>query len=364
MGWGYYGNFAPYVPVAQKKAQAVKHAASVASKAGRKPSPVVIQGKITKTFWGNSWCQNLEAYSDYSNRLPRGATYVRNGSVVDLQISEGMISAIVAGSSPYHISIAIQGLLPTQWKDVKRECAGQIGSLVELLQGKLSKSVMEIVSRKGTGLFPKPNEIKMRCSCPDSAGLCKHLAAVMYGIGARLDQQPELLFKLRKVDHLELIADAGQAPLKGRKTTKTKTIAANNLADVFGIEMVEADLPKASAAKTKATGRKAKTVAEPLVAEPVTKIKTSQRKNVKPAKVVSVKSPAVSALPAVADTRTRRAVKSAATGKTTAKSKSAPETASPRKGTKSGAVKKQPAVLKPRSLARSAKPGESGEAVS
>ena len=208
--------------------------------------PILIDGRvIAKTFWGKAWCENLESYSDFENRLPRGRTYVRNGSVVHLEIQPGRISALVSGSELYSVEITISSLPDPHWKCVKSQCAGQIGSLVELLQGRLSRSVMDVVTQRGGGLFPKPAEIKMTCSCPDWAGMCKHVAAVMYGVGARLDDKPELLFLLRKVDHLELIAGAvDSAPIAGAgKSRGKKTIAARDLADVFGIEMAEPETP-------------------------------------------------------------------------------------------------------------------------
>lgn len=206
MGW--YYNYRPYVSVAKRRQQA-QHEMEKRRKRGLPVSPVAIAGRtIAHTFWGKAWCDNLESYSDYANRLPRGRTYVRNGSVVHLEIQPGKISALVSGSELYTVEITITALSDSHWNSLKRECSGQIGSLVELLQGRLSKSVMDLVTQRDKGLFPKPAEIKMKCSCPDWAGVCKHIAAVMYGIGARLDEKPELLFVLRKVDHLELIAGA------------------------------------------------------------------------------------------------------------------------------------------------------------
>jgi uncharacterized Zn finger protein len=230
--------FRPYVPVAQRRAQAAREVAK-RRKMGQAITPVTIEGRtIAHTFWGKAWCDNLESYSDYENRLPRGRTYVRNGSVVDLQIQPGKITALVSGSSLYKISINIAAVPEEQWRRIKARCAGQIGSLVELLQGRLSQSVMDVVTAHGDGLFPKPSEIKMKCSCPDWAGLCKHLAAVIYGVGARLDQQPELLFVLRGVDHLELIKEA--VPHAGKKTrTGKKTLKQSEVADVFGIELAD-----------------------------------------------------------------------------------------------------------------------------
>lgn len=231
--WDY--EYPKYVSVAERKAKAQ----AALTKLGREAAPVVIEGrKITSTFWGNAWCKNLESYSDFSNRLPRGRSYARNGSVIDLHIEPGEIEARVMGSRLYTVRVRIKPVATASWSDVKSRCAGQIASMVELLQGKLSKSVMEVVTCRDGGLFPKPREIEMDCSCPDYAGMCKHIAAVMYGIGARLDAAPELLFKLRQVDHLELITGATEAPIvdAGGDSSDRITLAADALADVFGIE--------------------------------------------------------------------------------------------------------------------------------
>jgi uncharacterized Zn finger protein len=241
MGW--YYDYRPYVSVAQRRQQAMREMEKRRKK-GLAVSPVVISGRIiARTFWGKAWCENLESYSDFANRLPRGRTYARNGSVVHLEIQPGKISAIVSGSELYNVAISISSLPGPHWKRVKGQCAGKIGSLVELLQGRLSQNIMDVVTQRGAGLFPKPAEIQMKCSCPDWAGMCKHVAAVMYGIGARLDERPDLLFVLRKVDHLELIAGAvdGVPAAKEGKSRGKKTIAAAELADVFGIEMAEGE---------------------------------------------------------------------------------------------------------------------------
>jgi uncharacterized Zn finger protein len=232
----YWSHFKPYVPVAKRRADAQREVKKLAKK-GQKIMPVQIEGRtIANTFWGKAWCDHLESYSDFSNRLPRGRTYARNGSVVDLQIEPGKVTSLVSGSSLYRITIKIKPLDRVCWRDVKSKCGGQIGSLVELLQGKLSKSVMEIVTHRDGGLFPKPREIEMSCSCPDYAGMCKHIAATLYGVGHRLDHQPELLFKLRQVDHLDLITQAA-TPITKSRTSAQKTIAIEQLGDVFGIEL-------------------------------------------------------------------------------------------------------------------------------
>jgi uncharacterized Zn finger protein/DNA-binding XRE family transcriptional regulator len=210
-------------------------------KQGLTVQPVEIEGrKIARTFWGEAWCNHLESFSDYANRLPRGRTYVRNGSVCHLEISGGEIKAVVSGSSLYDVKISIRELPREKWNIVTGRCSGKIGSLLELLQGKLSNGVMAIVTDRDEGLFPLPGDIQMHCSCPDWAVMCKHVAAVLYGVGARLDRSPEFLFVLRGVDHGELItanAAAATSITKGR-STDGKQIAESDLEDLFGIEMV------------------------------------------------------------------------------------------------------------------------------
>jgi uncharacterized Zn finger protein len=239
MSWDYYG-WRPYVSVGQKRANAARELAKLAKKSGQAPSPVVVDGrKIASTFWGKAWCDNLEAYSDYENRLPRGRTYVRNGSVVDLRIAEGNVTARVAGSELYRIEIKIKPLAPSLWKSIQTECAGKIDSLIELLQGKLSAAVMEIVTRRERGLFPTPKEIDLDCSCPDWADLCKHVAASLYGVGAKLDQNPALLFLLRGVDPADLISNASAAEAVRQTTAPggAPAMSESEVADVFGIEL-------------------------------------------------------------------------------------------------------------------------------
>ena len=234
---GYYNGWAPYVSVAERRRKAAKKVAAMQKK-GRTVNPVNIEGRtIARTFWGKAWCDNLESYSDYSNRLPRGRTYVRNGSVVDLQIGKGEIAALVSGSSLYTVKIGIHALDKPRWKTIIEHCSGQIDSLVELLQGKFSRGVMEIVTCKERGLFPSPKAISMDCSCPDSATMCKHVAAVLYGVGARLDEQPELFFLLRNVDHSELITAAGTATTVVCTTKPDKVLKSDDLSGIFGIDV-------------------------------------------------------------------------------------------------------------------------------
>ena len=252
-----FWSYRPYVPVAKRRAQAAKEVEKLKKK-GRTIHPVVLEGrKIAQSFWGKAWCDNLERYSDFENRLPRGRTYVRNGSVVDLQIARGSVRALVSGSDIYEVKIDIALAAPERWKAICRDCAGSIGSLVELLKGKLSKNVMERVCRENDGLFPAPRDIKMSCTCPDWADMCKHVAATLYGAGARLDSAPELLFTLRGVDSAELIASAGaDDPLSQTGASSKRILADDDVAALFGIEM--APPPLSAAPPTKKAGKRAK----------------------------------------------------------------------------------------------------------
>ncbi len=333
-----YG-WTPYVPVAERRAKAAKEMHKLAKK-GQTVYPVKIEGRsIAKTFWGKAWCDNLERYSDYANRLPRGRTYVRNGSVVDLQIRPGRIEAWVSGSELYRVEIEIKPLAKAQWKALCADCAGAIDSLVELLQGRLSKGVMERICAKGTGLFPSPSEIKLDCSCPDWADMCKHVAAVLYGIGARLDAQPELLFTLRYVDEKELLAQAAKdLPFASHKPGEA-ALEGEDLADLFGLDMVEPspEAPKAKARATKAapknpSSKTPKTKPE-LPAPKVSAAKTVKRKTSKsqanPAKALKSKPTKGAKAPAPSKetpAKARSLAKSVAAAKPSAKGAGQSET--------------------------------------
>jgi uncharacterized Zn finger protein len=245
MRWGWEAK--PYVSVAGKRLRAQKAAEALEQK-GQKLNPVQANGRaIARSFWGKAWCENLESYSDYANRLPRGRTYMRNGSVVDFQIVPGEIRALVSGGDLYRITIKIQPIKKAEWKTLKNDCAGRVGSLIDLLQGKLSAQVMEIITRRETGLFPRPIEIGLNCSCPDWAGMCKHVAATLYAVGARLDESPELLFVLRGADHLELVTAATESVTMGIASADgSAALSGENLEEVFGIEIEPTSLSAVS----------------------------------------------------------------------------------------------------------------------
>ena len=293
----YYG-WKPYVPVAVRRQKAEK-AAAKARKSGADHSPIEpYRGAIAKTFWGKAWCENLEAYSDYANRLPRGRTYVRNGSVLDLKISEGEVQAQVMGSRIYKVAVKVTAVPVSQWQAIGTDCAGSIDSLVELLQGKLSKAVMARICTPRTGLFPAQKEIDFSCSCPDWASMCKHVAAVLYGVGARLDQQPELLFRLRRVDAKDLVSQAGAGLPKSKKgPAASKVLDDSMLADVFGIEMDVTESPK-----QKTTPRKKPTITKGITTNGSNSTKAIAPEKLKKTtlsrKAVTAKKPLASKQPA------------------------------------------------------------------
>ena len=251
--------WAPYVPVAEQRARA-RRAMDKLKKKGKHIQPIELEGRtIARSFWGKGWCDHLESFSDFANRLPRGRRYARNGSVCHLEIRPGHVEAIVSGSEFYYVTIGITQLKAATWKSIKAKCAGQIGSMLELLQGKLSREVMGVVTERDHGLFPKPHEIDLDCSCPDWATMCKHVAAALYGVGHRLDHQPDLLFLLRDVDATELIAT--EIVLPGREVT-SDVLADEALSDIFGIDLDTEDdtftvpkVPKKKAAKPKQSTR-------------------------------------------------------------------------------------------------------------
>lgn len=254
----YYG-FPPYVPVAQRRAKAARKLEQLKKKTPG-IQPVVLEDRtLARTWWGKSWNQNLERYADYSNRIGRGRSYVRHGAVLDLKIEPGKVRALVQGSQaqPYKIEIAIAALDQKTWVRLRNSATGQLDSLADLLAGKFPKSLQELFFAKGQGLFPEPKEIRFDCSCPDWASMCKHVAATLYGVGARLDENPDLFFKLRKIEVDELITQAVKSTTRSllakARTKSAEVIADADLTEVFGIELED----RGKAAKSRPKRRQA-----------------------------------------------------------------------------------------------------------
>lgn len=313
----YYGYQWPkYVTVAQRRRKTRRKMDQLRKK-GMNIQPIEIEGrKIARTFWGKAWCDHMESLGDFENRLPRGRTYVRNGSVCHLDIKKGRVTALVSGSSLYKIEVKVSTLPKVKWNRIKRQCTGQFGSLIELLQGSLSAGVMQVVTDPAEGLFPSASEIRLDCDCPDWAHLCKHLAAVLYGVGARLDESPELLFLLRGVKHHDLIdgrLDRAVASATGRGGRR-RTVHSDDLGEVFGIDLEETSVAETGAGKTtskshgKKTPKKTKVTAKPKSPKKkpaASTIKKAAKKKAAPKKkTFAKKKPAV-----------RRATKKKSTGK-------------------------------------------------
>lgn len=235
--WGDY----EYVPVAKKRQDAQK-ALEKLKKIRPDIRPVVITGnKVAKTWWGNAWNKNLEAYADFSNRIGRGRAYVRNGFVLDLQIDAELVTAIVAGSgrNPYNVTIEIKALSSAKWKKITEVCGRSIANIDQLAQGKFPEELEILFTQKGEGLFPSPKEIEFSCDCPDWADMCKHVAAVLYGVGARLDEDPTLFFKLRNIEIEALIKKSIEEKmdnmLKNFENKTQRVIADADISGLFGI---------------------------------------------------------------------------------------------------------------------------------
>jgi len=263
------GYWKPYVPVAKRRAKAQAQA-DKAIKSGKALEPIVITSRaIATTFWGKAWCKNLETYSDYQNRLPRARAYVRNGSVIDLKILPGQVMAEVIGSRRYHVEISISPVPQAQWHDLVKDCTGSINSLIELLQGQFSDAVMQRLCAPNKGLFPTSEHIRFVCSCPDWANMCKHVGATLYGVGARLDTDPKLLFALRQVDINDLLIISGSDITNPQKSPATSRVLSNDaLSALFDIDMTGIETPPVApkrglgpAVKKKAKAAKRQTTA-------------------------------------------------------------------------------------------------------
>ena len=275
---GYWDYYPPYVSVAEKRAKAARKLKQL-KKRNPDIKPILLEGTaIARTWWGKSWNLNLERYADYSNRIGRGRSYVRHGAVLDLQIDAGKVESLVQGtkSKPYSVSVKIKSVNKKIWQDIKSACEGKLDSLQELLAGKFPKALDVIFMAQGEGLFPTPKEIEFSCSCPDWAYMCKHVAATLYGIGARFDEDPELFFKLRKVKMKDLVTQAVEDKtrklLKKAKKKTARVIEESDLAGVFGIDIEEPVVSNKKRSKApKSKGRRKKAKARPAVEKSRTK---------------------------------------------------------------------------------------------
>lgn len=271
--------------------------------------PVIVQKRaIATSWWGKAWAENLERYSDYENRLPRGRSYVRSGAVLDLKITEGTITALVAGSrlKPYSITITITPLDKKHLSALQERSRTSLDSLQLLLTGEFPIDLKNDFFKQTSGLFPSPKEIKLDCTCPDWAEMCKHVAAALYGTAVRLDEKPELFFMLRGVDVNSFIGkavkEAGRTIAKKAAGKSARTLAVNTgeMEALFGISLETTDnKPEPVIKKTGKTAPKKKPVATKkketgVKKEPAVKAKTLSKKSGSVKKVsVAVKKNAV-----------------------------------------------------------------------
>jgi hypothetical protein len=265
MSW-WYGR--DYESVDQKRRKAAKLIETLRKK-HPDIKPVCIEGRtLAKSFWGKAWCKQMDLMADHDNRLPRGRSYARNGAICHLDIRRGEVEAWISGTHMYTVRVRVKPLAPAHWERIQAACRGKIATMLDLLQGKLSKEVMAVVADPESGIFPKPDEIDYDCSCPDWAKLCKHAAAVFYGIGNRLDEEPELLFLLRHADPVELFSLDMDVPAADAEES---ALGGVDLGNLFGIELLAdagapddptgpektetpATLPEKSSAKAGASG--------------------------------------------------------------------------------------------------------------
>lgn len=236
----YYG-YPEYITVAEKKAKAERSLKKL-QKSHPDIKPVILEGRtLAKSWWGKAWNLNLESYADYRNRIDRGKSYLRCNAVLDLRISPGTVVAKVQGSraKPYDTVIRIDTLGTIKWREISELCNHRIDTLEQLIEGKFPKELEILFTDKWYSMFPSPKEIHFDCSCPDYASMCKHVAAVLYGIGARLDENPLLFFELRDIDGQELIRKSMEqrieSMLKNAGRKSKRGIAAKDIPGIFGL---------------------------------------------------------------------------------------------------------------------------------
>lgn len=203
--------------------------------------PVTVQGRtIAKSWWGAAWCENLERYADYESRLDRGKRYVRSGAVVDLKIQKGKVSARVQGTrkTPYKVDIRISPLSEEKCQAVIQKCGRKLRTIEELAAGCFPEEMKELFLGQD-GLFPTPREISFQCSCPDWALMCKHVAAALYGVGTRLDEDPTLFFVLRGIDmgrFLDVtLGNRVESMLQNAQKPSERILEGEDLTALFGV---------------------------------------------------------------------------------------------------------------------------------
>ena len=237
--------FYEYVSKAQQQQYASKSSLKLEKTLGRKLEPIILtSSKLATSWWGIMWNKNLERYATFSNRIGRGKTYVRNGLVIDFQIKYGEVNAYVQGTrkAPYKVTVSIDNINSKIVEKIKLSCQGKIETMEQLLEGSFSKDLADIFMVEGVGLFPEPKEIHFGCSCPDWTDCCKHVSAVLYAIGSKLDVNPSLFFTLRGLDLDDFLKDViinktDNLLEKGKNCNSKRIIKEKNINDLFQINI-------------------------------------------------------------------------------------------------------------------------------
>ena len=210
MSWygGYgYGDYYRQPTMAELGQKARASAAQLERK-GRMLTPALVEGRtIARTWWGKAWVSNIERYADFSNRVGRGKRYVRAGCVIDLQVSKSRIEAVVQGSrkKPYEVSVYIEPMGDEAFAALLERCSTRADSLESLVAGDFPQEMKNQLTAGRDGIFPAPALVRFDCSCPDSALMCKHIAAAIMGVAPLLDANPLLLFELRGINTQDLV---------------------------------------------------------------------------------------------------------------------------------------------------------------
>ena len=248
----YWSNIPVYSqPSVQELRRRAEASVSSARRKGQTMEPAIPQtrsGPICQSWWGQAWCRNLEGYADYSTRLERGRRYIRSGTVLDLKIHKGRIEARVQGSRrvPYKVEIRISPLSEEKCQLILEKCGRRIRTMEDLIYGRFPEELKDLFTQQD-GLFPRPTEISFMCSCPDWALMCKHVAAVMYGVGLRLDENPFYFFELRGIDvdrFIDVALDNKvERMLENASAVTSRIMDTGEMGDLFGILGPEAAFP-------------------------------------------------------------------------------------------------------------------------
>jgi uncharacterized Zn finger protein len=179
--------------------------------------------KFSRTWWGDRFIQALEQFTD-DGRLQRGRSYARGGKVLNFEIDKNHITAQVKGSinpyfgvykePTYHISIEIKPIAKLSWNQAIQNLSSKASVVSRMLLNEVPENIEDNFSDLGLNLLPHSSkDFTTRCSCPDYANPCKHIAGVYYLVASQLDNNPFLLFELRGLSKTELQTKLATSPL-------------------------------------------------------------------------------------------------------------------------------------------------------